>query len=649
MKRNARKLKPVSGQAEKNSANRVRHIDRIWIIAITIAIISFLIYLPALHNGFLVNWDDDRYILENPHIRSLNLNFFRWALLDYKTNLWHPITWLSHALDYAIWQLNPFGHHLTSILLHAINSGIVVLLVHQLILTAGTPGGEAGNATSQNTRNALIASAVTGLLFSIHPLHVESVAWATERKDLLYSLFYMLSISCYMRHATSTAAECPSRNFLLSPPYQASLLLFFLSIASKPMAVTLPVVLLLLDWYPLQRLRNRATLRPLLIEKLPYFLLTLPVSLITLLAQQETGGLKSLENASPLFRILLAIKSLMLYIVDIVAPVNLLPVHFYPKDHSIWNTEFAIAAGFILAVTALCVIFRKRRAIPASFLFFVISLFPVLGLAQAGVQSRADRFVYLAVLGPCLLIGLLTTGLWAKSGKLTRLRIPAQSAIIALMLACSLLLTRTTIRQIGIWKDATTFWDHAIKKSKAPESDLHIFRGAAFEKSGLFDNALADYAKAIEIDPGNSLAYFNRGIHFMNRGLFDSAIDDFNRVLKLTPDDMDIYINRGNAFLKKGDSQSAISDYTHAIERKASNAVVAYVNRSNAYANSGEFDKAIQDVTTAISLNKELLSMYVVRGNLNMKFGNFEQGMQDYKTACDKGWEEGCRKAMFPF
>lgn len=649
MKKNAKKFICTTGQTKKNPSRRLRNIDRIWIVAIAIAVISFLLYLPALQNGFLVNWDDDRYLLENPHIKSLNLDFFRWALLDYKTNLWHPVTWFSHALDYAIWQLNPFGHHLTSIMLHAVNTGIVVLLINRLILVTGDSGHEPGSRTSITARTALIASAVTGLLFGIHPLHAESVAWATERKDLLYSLFYMLSISCYIRYVTSTAAECPPRNFLMVHPYQTSLLLFLIAIASKPMAVTLPVVLLLLDWYPLQRIRSRAKLWPLLLEKLPYFLLSAAVSMITILAQQEIGGLKSLENAPPLFRILLAMKSLMLYIVDILLPVNLLPVHFYPKDHSIWKAEFAIAAGFIVAVAAACIVFRKRRVIAASLLFFVISLFPVLGLAQAGVQSRADRFLYLAVLGPFLLIGLFIANHWSKSDNLTQLRIPVRTALVALMLTGSLLLSHATIQQIDIWKDGVAFWGYAIAKSKSPESDLHIFRGAAFEKSGLLDNALADYAKAIEIDPRNPLAYFNRGIHYMGRGLFDSAIDDFNRILKLTPNDMDIYINRGNAFLKKGDAQSAISDYTHAIEKKANSAAVAYVNRSNAYANRGDFGKAIQDVTTAISLNKELLSMYVIRGNLNMKVGNFEQGMKDYKTACDKGWEEGCRKAVFPF
>lgn len=649
MKKNVKKARYSSGQTKNNPPSRLRNIDRIWILAVAIAVISFLIYLPALHNKFLVDWDEDIYILNNVNIRSLNLDFFRWALLDYKTNLWHPVTWISHAVDYALWKLNPFGHHLSSIVLHAVNAGIVVLLVARLIRFAKEVTPEHGSTNPQYQRMVLIASAVTGLLFGIHPLHVESVAWVTERKDLLYALFYMVSIIYYLRYVTEHATDLARQNFLLSRHYQLSLVLFLLSLASKPMAVTLPVVLLLLDWYPLQRLRNRTALWPLLLEKLPYFLLCVAVSAITLLAQQQIGGLKSLKSASPLFRILLAMKSLMLYMVDIVAPVNLLPVHFYPKDHSIWKVEFAIAAGLIAAVAAVCIVFRKRKVIPASLLFFVISLFPVLGLAQAGVQSRADRFLYLAVLGPFLLIGLYIANLWSESDKLTHLRLPMRTALMVLILTGSLLLAHTTIRQIDIWKDSITFWSHAIANSKAPESDLYIFRGGAYEKSGLFDNALTDYAKAIEIYPRNSIAYFNRGVHYMNRGLFDSAIDDFGTAMKLTPSDMDIYINRGNAYLKRGDSRQAIKDYTYVIERKPNSAAVAHINRSKAYASTGEYDKAIQDLTTALSLDQKLISLYVVRGNLNMLAGNFEQGMQDFQTACSKGSEEGCRKTSFPF
>lgn len=651
MKKNVKKTGYSPGQTQKNPSSQLRNIDRIWIVAIAIAVISFLIYLPALQNGFLVNWDEDIYIIDNEHIRSLNLDFFRWAFLDYKTNLWHPVTWISHAIDHAIWGLNPFGHHLTSILFHSLNTGIVVLLVNRLILIAGAVGHESANTGTETRRTALVASAVTGLLFAIHPLHVESVAWVTERKDLLYSMFYILSIFCYLRYATDKLAESRHHNFLSVRTYQLSLFLFILSLASKPMAVTLPLALLLLDWYPLQRLNSKINLYNLILEKIPFFLLSALISLITIIAQRHhsTDGMMSLEKSPPLFRIFLAMKSMMLYCLNIIVPHNLLPIYFYPQDRTIWKPEFVIAAGFIIATTTACIAFRKTRVIPASLLFFTISLFPVLGLTQTGVQAMADRFAYLASLSLFLLIGIAIDRLWWRSDALQHRSVQTKTVILAFTLSGMLYLAFVTHKQIGIWKDAVTLWSYAIQKSKVPDQELYIFRADALEKSGNHEKAQEDYAKALSINPKYPGVYSVRGINHKRRGNYPLAIEDFNMVIQLAPDDIDTYINRGNAYLLKGDSKQAIKDYTHAIERKAKNAAVAYVNRSNAYANAGEFDKAIQDVTTAISLNKELLSMYVIRGNLNMKVGNFEQGMKDYKTACDKGLEEGCRKAVFPF
>lgn len=651
MKTPARKSnkRPIPTSAECTELPVRQH----WIkfLAITVALLTFAIYLPALNNGLLVNWDEDVYILNNVHIRSLNIDFFRWAILDYKTNLWHPVTWLSHAIDYALWGLNPFGHHLTSILLHAVNSGIVVMIAYRLIRMAPAETPETVTTSLTSTKNALIASIVTGLLFGIHPIHVESVAWATERKDLLYSLFYLLSIIFYLRHVTDCPAGHPPRKFIINRQYQVSLLLFLLSIASKPMAVTLPVVLLLLDWYPLQRLKNCKNLLYLAQEKLPYFLLSGSIALITVIAQKHhsVGGLISLEKAPLLFRFLLAMKSLMLYCANILFPHNLLPIYFYPRDRSILKPEFGYAALFILLTAAACFLLRKRRVIPASLMFFVISLFPVLGLMQAGVQSMADRFAYLATIGPFLLTGLGISWIWSRTGTLAHRRIPVRTAVAAATLAVTLLLSYVTYQQIGIWKNAIILWSHTITKSTVPDKELYIFRADALEKSGELEKAQDDYANALTIDPNYPGIYFNRGINFLHHGYYDRAIEDFTTVTKLTPEDIDTYINRGNAYLKKGDSQHAISDYTHAIERKTRNADIAYVNRSNAYANIGEINKAIQDISTAITLNKEFLSLYVVRGTLNMQTGNFAQAMEDFKAACEKGLQDGCRKAAFPF
>jgi tetratricopeptide (TPR) repeat protein len=281
-------------------------------------------------------------------------------------------------------------------------------------------------------------------------------------------------------------------------------------------------------------------------------------------------------------------------------------------------------------------------------LFFVFSLLPVLGLLQTGVQAMADRFMYLPSLGPFLLIGLGVAHIWSKADDLKGYRRLIQATVVVLVIASAISLSFLTNRQIGVWKNAIVMWSFLIDKDSGRDPALYIYRATGLEKSGQRERALDDYARALTIDPKSDRAYFNRGTNYLQQGKYDLAIEDYTTVLKLVPQEADAYNNRGNAYLRKGDVEQAIKDISVAIEKKPS-FYPSYVNRSNAFAHKGELDKAIQDVSKAISLNPELLDMYVVRGNLNMKTGNFEQGMQDYKTACEKGVQEGCRKAIFPF
>jgi hypothetical protein len=213
-------------------------------VAAAVALLTLLVYLPALQNEF-VDWDDNVYIFDNPYIRSLDMAFFKWAFWGFHAANWHPLTWASHALDYAVWGLNPLGHHLTSISLHALNTFLVVALVTRLLDAYNTKQ----NRPALNDRMVLIAAATTGLLFGLHPVHVESVAWVSERKDVLCALFFLLSLLSYLSYVSSNTQKT----------YLLSLGFFVLALLSKPMAVTLPVVLLILDWYPYGRIRSFKT------------------------------------------------------------------------------------------------------------------------------------------------------------------------------------------------------------------------------------------------------------------------------------------------------------------------------------------------------------------------------------------------------
>jgi tetratricopeptide (TPR) repeat protein len=654
MKRKQKKTTAVLSTAAAPAApvaagSGSRDVTIVW-GALIASVVALVVYLPSLRNGFLSNWDDNRYILDNVHIQSMGGRFFRWAFLDYKTNLWHPLSWISHAVDYAVWGLNPLGHHLTNILLHAVNSGIVVLFTAYLLTLHGStkrvPGAE---ASPFGRSGVMIASVVTGVLFAVHPMHVESVAWVTERKDLLYALFYLLSMACYCRYVTSLPDGEAGRRFLLNGTYLGALLLFFLALASKPMAVTLPVVLLVFDWYPLRRMAKRRALAGVIAEKLPFFLLSALISLVTVIAQKDIGGLKSMSDATPAFRLLLAAKALALYLLRLIFPIGLSPLYPYPRDHSLVRMEYLAALLFMAALTAVCIRYRKERPVfLAVLLVFVISLLPVLGLLQAGVQAMADRFMYLACLGPLLLIGLGTASLWQRCAGTAGPNRQKPLAVVVVVLVAGCSLSYLTIRQIAVWKDAVTLWSYVIAKTPERFSDLYLYRGEAFEHAGQPDRALQDYATAISLDAGDYNAYVHHGTMLLNKGELDPAIADFDRAISVSPDAVDAYNNRGNAYRKKGNLERALQEYDTAVAKKPE-FYLTYVNRASAYVEKGDVHKAIADLTKVLSLEPELAKIYSARGGLNMVTGNVDQALADYNRACSLGFEEACRKAMFPF
>src|SRR5208283_719950 len=245
-------------------------------VAVFVSLLTFLVYLSCLHNEFVL-WDDDRYVYENPHLHPVNAAFFRWAFSDFYCANWHPLTWVSHALDYAVWGLNPLGHHLTNNILHAVNTFIVVILVAKLLETWRPSRQHNPPLHASQEWSYIVIAAVTGLLFGLHPLHVESVAWVSERKDLLCAMFFLLSTLAYTKYVSNGGG-------LRNKHYILVVFLFAFALLSKPMAVTLPAVLLILDWYPFNRIRSLKTLWAACIEKLPFIALSVASSVTTILA-----------------------------------------------------------------------------------------------------------------------------------------------------------------------------------------------------------------------------------------------------------------------------------------------------------------------------------------------------------------------------
>jgi tetratricopeptide (TPR) repeat protein len=656
-------------------------------LASAVALVAFLVYLSALRNDF-VYWDDNLYIFDNPYIRSLDAVFFRWAFLGFHVSNWHPLTWISHAVDYAIWGLNPLGHHLTNIILHAANTALVVMLAMKLLEVARWRSVKNGPSSFLNDRTVLIAAGVTGLLFGIHPLHVESVAWVSERKDLLCALFYLMSIIAYTKYAISREPKVGNRQsdveggnepgrkgIHVNKHYILALGFFILALMSKPMAVSLPVVLLILDWYPFGRIRSRKTFWAAVVEKFPFVALSFVSSLLTILAQKAGEAIISVEQMPISVRVVVAAKSLVAYLVNMLLPINLIPFYPYPNNVSLLSLENLLSIGLVVGVTSACLAFAKKQKQWVSALgYFIVTLVPVLGIVQVGAQSMADRYTYLPSLGPFLMAGLCASWVAERVFR-ERKNLSLKIAFCVAFSFVAVFLVYATMKQTHIWKDSITLWSYVIEKQPDKVSLAYSQRGIVFGKKGMTDRAIADLEMAISLNPYNYDAYMNlavaqeklgqldrarenvekavsvkpasheayiyRGVLYEELGQLDKAIGDYTKAIALDPSDLDAYNDRGIAFGKRGQFDKAIADYSEAI-RLNPNHIDAYSNRGVAYTLTGQYDRAAEDFNAAILLDPNDAVTYYNRGSFYRRTGKNDLAFSDFQKACDLGDERGC-------
>ncbi len=611
-------------------------------LSAAIALSAVIVYLPALLNGF-VNWDDDIYVYDNPSIRSLGSSFFRWAFFGFHISNWHPLTWVSHALDYAVWGLNPLGHHLTNIVLHAVNTALVVVLVLNLLEVARKTGRRNASGFFLNDRSVMIAAGVTGLLFGIHPVHVESVAWVSERKDLLCALFFLLSMSMYVRYAGSEGGEAAgvmrfSRFF--DRRYLAALGLFILALLSKPMAVTLPAVLLILDWFPFGRIRSWKTFWLAGFEKLPFFALSLGSSVLTILAQR-TGGAIASSDAVPLsVRALVAAKSLVMYLGKMIVPINLIPYYPYPKDVSFTTPVYILALALVVGITMACIsAARTQRAWPSAWVYYVVTLLPVLGIIQVGGQAMADRYTYLPSLGPFLIMGLMGAAAVEKAGKVKQKGLVVVCSVGVLFIL--VFLSSLTIRQIGLWRTSMDLWNAVIKREPARAPLAYYNRGQVFMHDGLFQEAIEDYSMAITLNPYYEEAYYNRGLASEKSGQPDQAINDYEKTISLNPSNYQAFNNRGVLYGTEGSYDRAIEFFTRALSINP-DYPESYFNRGITYSLIGRRDQALADLDRAIELNQQYAPAYLNRGKLFLAMNRKSAAIYDFRRACELGVQEAC-------
>lgn len=630
---------PLSQNAIAQNDQKIKYY-----VAAVVAVLTFLVYWPSLGNGF-VQWDDDLYVYENVHIRSFGWPFIKWAFWGFHEGHWHPFTWISHAMDYAAWGLNPLGHHLTSVILHAVNTFLVVLLTVLLADIIKKKALTLGVATFLDSRGVLVAGGITGLLFGLEPIHVESIAWISDRKDLLCAFFFFLSIITYLDYASRQDHEAahngPKAVFFLNKRYLFSLGFFILALLSKSMAITLPVVLLILDWHPLRRVGDLKSFRTAVVEKLPFIACSLAASKLAVQAQAAAGVIGATEAFPLSMRIAVAAKSLVDYLWKMIVPINLIPYYPYPDDVSLFSFKYLSAIAVVLGITAACaVLWKKREFLPSVWGYYAVTLLPVIGIV--GGQSMTDRYAYVPSVGPYLMIGFGVS--WFSEKIIFGRRTVPVARIIAVSGGVFLLcvLSLVTLKQEGVWKNTFTLWNDVIEKQ--PDKKIpfaYLGRGLIFEEQGQIDRAFEDYSKAIALVPSYYKAYINRGNVYSKMGQPDKAIADYDKVISLKPDSSDAYNNKGLVYSNTGSFDKAIAQYNRAINIDPYDSL-AYTNRGLAYLLLGEHRPALEDLNKAIELDRNYARAYDIRGRVYLKTRDSEYAASDFQKACYLQYEEAC-------
>jgi len=582
-------------------------------IYLLLAGITFVVYEPVLHHQF-VNFDDDVYVTGNEQVKAgLTGQSIRRAFEAPSAYFWHPLTILSHMLDCELFDLKPAGHHLTNLLLHIANA---LLLFYVL----------------KDMTGAVWKSWLVAALFALHPLHVESVAWVAERKDVLSTLFWILTMIGYVRYVRRPTAG----------RYSATLILFLLGLMAKPMLITLPFVLLLLDWWPLGRNSNGSTgfdrlttgllttgfknqklksrsYTNLILEKVPFFVLSAIFSVVAFWAQH---GEKELMLRWPVrIRIANAFISYAVYIEKMFWPAGLAAFYPHPGDKlSMWGA--AIALIFLAGVSILAIYLSRRKYLLVGWLWYLGTLVPVIGFVQVGVFAMADRFTYISLTGLFIIIVWGTDELLAgwRWRKIT-LGVSAPAVLLALSICTGF--------QLRYWQNSITLFEHLLKVTSnnyLAYSNL----GVAYSQLGRYQQAVENFEQAIRIKPDVPKIHRNLGAVYGNLGRYQEEIEACRKAIKIDPDYVDAYIDLGAAHSSLGRYQEAIDDYKQAIEIKP-DVVEAHYNLGIVYDKLGRYQEAIEAFEQAIGIKPDYVKAHDSIGVAYIELGRYNEAVETLK------------------
>lgn len=539
------------------------------LVCLAIAALTLVVYWQVQCNQFLL-WDDRAYIVENPHVRTgLSLENAIWAFRTANVSYWHPLAWLSHMLDCELYGLNPRGHHLNALLLHTLNSLLLFVVL-------------------QKMTGALWKSALVAAIFSVHPLRIESVAWVSERKDVLGTFFWMTTLLAYIGYTRQKGRL----------HYLLVLFSFGLVLMTKATLVTLPFVLLLLDYWPLGRggVRSSSTsLRRLLLEKLPLFLLAVTSGAVTLFTSGNVGALN--PYGLPLkFQVGNALVSYVKYMAKMVWPSNLSFLYPHPLDTlPLW--EPIVSLGVLAAVSILCLRqLRRRPYLAVGWFWYLGTLVPVIGFWQVGAQAMADRFTYVPH------VGLLIGSIWLLSSLTSKWR----PRVFFLSLASGLvifLLSMSTYHQLRYWRDSTSLFSRALHVTSNNYLAHHLL-GSVLLGEGRLEEALSQFSESHRIRPGFVPSLYNMGVIMSGSGRLDEAAEFYLKGLKIDPNDASIHNNLGNIYARQGKVKDAVESLTTALRIRPDFAL-AHNNLANLLLQEGEREKAIEHYNIALQIEPE--------------------------------------------
>ena len=494
-----------------------------WLIAVAVACATWLVFLPALRGGFL-SWDDHTNLVANRAWRGLGPAQLGWILTNFHMGHWIPVTWLSFSFDYLVWGMRPQGYHLTNVLLHAANAGLVCVVTARFF----EAGGLRGTAR-------LVGAAVAALVFALHPLRVESVAWVTERRDVLSTLFFLLALLAYLR-------AVKHEPIWRGRPYWLALGSFALALGSKSITVSLPVILIIADIYPLRRWTGAWRTR--LAEKAPFLALSAVAGIVSMIAVRAGGSASSLVDLGVGRRLAISAYSLVFYLRKSLVPSALSPLYELPIDFDPLAPVYLVSAIALIAISGAAAGLRRRAPwLLAAWIAYLAMALPISGLVQNGPQIAADRYTYLPCLPLAMVFGLAVAWL---------LRWPWALAVPAIALA---VLAVLTVTQIGIWRDTRALWTHALVV--APSAIAHSSMGVVLDEEGQPREAVAHFEEALRINPKLAHAHNNWGIALARQGRWQEALPHYEEALRLNPAYTEARLNLAVALDSLGRSAEA--------------------------------------------------------------------------------------------